>query len=421
MGNSPYSAIGIGDLLTPANVQNLGAGGLSVATYNREFIQLSNPAASVNKKGLYNDSLVKIEGAGTAQYKILSAPNALETYKGANYRYFAFTVPIGKVWNTTISMQPFSVKDHSTVQLAPAYQDGNGQIVQYTTDGKGGLYQIGLNNGWGVSKYLSLGLGLSYLFGPANVTETAVLYTNPYTPIQPDVEHGYRRRINHHDFGFKPSMHYRKELYKWKDSVLIPSGVFWNMGATLQIFSQMQMSVSQIDVRKSNTGTVSEDSVTTSYTRHANLPAQLTVGFSLDRPNKWMLGIEGGIADWSRFNYGDFSNDTYRIAWNVAVGGEYRPASRKQWKSPTYRAGINFTRLPYVISGNQLNDFSASLGLTLPVGVRGTSGAAFPKINFAVVVGQRGTLSTTDIQEFYARLHVSILITDKWFIKRRIQ
>jgi hypothetical protein len=416
LGNSPYSQIGIGDLIAPVTVQNMGTGGISVSQYNRDYVQLSNPAASVNKKGLYNDSLIKFEGAGTFQYKVLSVGNTLETYTGANFRYFALTVPIGKVWNTTASIQPFSVKDHSYSTTVPIQGDPSNNNMLYSYDGKGGLYQIGLNNGWGVSKQLSVGLGLDYLFGPATTTTTSVLAANPN-----DVQYGIRRRINHKALGFKPSAHYRKEFYVWKDSVLVPSGIFWNAGATLQLFTPMQLTVNEYKIRKSNSGSVSEDSLLSSSTQSANMPAQFTFGMSIDRPNRWMVGVEGGVSNWTDFNYGNFSNDTYRVAWNLGIGGEIRPVSRKQFKTPTYRAGFNFARLPYVISGNQLNDISGSLGVTLPVGTRALSGATFPKINIAVVVGQRGTISTKTTQELYVRFHVSILITDKWFIKRRIQ
>jgi hypothetical protein len=184
----------------------------------------------------------------------------------------------------------------------------------------------------------------------------------------------------------------------------------------------MQLSVNEYRITKSNTGNISEDSLVTSASQSSNLPGQFTFGLSLDKPNRWMLGVEGGLANWNSFNYGTFStNETYGLAWNIAIGGEYRRVTRKQWKAPTYRAGFNVTRLPYVIAGNALHDISGSLGLTLPVGVRSGSGATFPKINLAVVVGQRGTISADAIQELYVRMHISILITDKWFIKRRIQ
>ncbi|MDB5273000.1 MAG: hypothetical protein JWO58_1367 [Chitinophagaceae bacterium] len=424
LGNSPYSQIGIGDLITPVSVQNLGTGGISVAGYNREYIQLSNPAASVNKKGLYNDSLVKIEGAGSAQYKVLSNSQTRENSSGANFRYFAFTLPIGKVWNTTLSMQPFSAKDQTFSQMAPVTNDPNQTTKQFNYQGKGGIYQIALNNGWGIGKSLSLGLGMAYLFGPATTTETAVLVNNPYAPVQSDVQHGFRQRINHRGLAFKPAMHYRKEFYKWKDTVLVPANIFWNVGATLQIFTPMMLQINTYNVRQSSSGTVSEDSLVSGTTQTANLPAQFTMGFSIDKPNRWMVGVEGGIANWTNFSYpGDIASYQYRVAWNLGMGAEFRPVTRRQWKARTYRVGVNFSRLPYAVDGFQLNDLSGSLGLTIPVGVRGASGASFPKINLAIIVGQRGALTSQSsaIQEIYARLHLSILITDKWFIKRRIQ
>ena len=415
LGNSPYSQIGIGDLVAPVSIQNLGSGGISVSQFNRDYIQLSNPASSVNKRGLYNDSLIKFEGAGTAQYKVLSLGNKLETYTAANFRYFALTVPIGKVWYTTVSMQPFSVKDHSFSSTVPVQGDPSQGNMQYSSEGKGGLYQIALNNGWGVSRTLSVGLGLNYLFGPAVTTSTSVLASSN------DVQYGTRTRVNHKGLGIKPAAHYRKEFYVWKDSVFVPSGIFWNAGATVQVFTPLQLTTNQYKVSKSTAGVVSEDSTLASSTQTCNLPAQFTFGLSIDKPNRWMIGVEGGFSNWNGFEYGDLSNDTYRLAWNLGIGGEYRPVTRKQWKSPTYRAGFNFALLPYVVSGNQMSDVSGSLGLSLPVGVRGASGATFPKINLAVVVGQRGTISTETTQELYVRMHVSILITDKWFIKRRIQ
>jgi hypothetical protein len=209
---------------------------------------------------------------------------------------------------------------------------------------------------------------------------------------------------------------------RYKDSVWVPSGVFWNIGSTLQFFSPMSMNINVYRARKSSSGTVSEDSLIGTAQQQANLPKQFTLGFSIDRPNRWMLGVEGSIANWTNFNYNIFGqNDTYGLAWNMAVGGEYRPVTRRQWKAATYRAGFNFAMLPYIVSGYRLFDVSGSLGLSLPVGVRGATGATFPKINFALVGGQRGTMSPDMVKELYVRLHVSILITDKWFIKRRIQ
>ena len=68
LGNSPYSRVGIGDMVQPLTFHNIGAGGLSVAGFNQEYIHLNNPALSTNKKGLYRDSLIKIENLKVVSY-----------------------------------------------------------------------------------------------------------------------------------------------------------------------------------------------------------------------------------------------------------------------------------------------------------------------------------------------------------------
>jgi hypothetical protein len=423
LGNSPYSRVGLGDLVPAQTIQNIGLGGLSVSNYNQEFLQLSNPAMSANKKGLYRDSLVKVEGGFTVQYKQFSTNTASEKVTAANIRYLAFAIPIGKRWNTTVSLLPFSVKNHVYTQYAAVQNDPAGRYMKYVYSGTGGLYQVSVNNGFGITKRLSAGLGLSYLFGPTKSTTTSLLITNPSLAVQYDFTYGISRRINHSVFAIKPALHYRKELYKIVDTTMIkkPQGVFWNVGFTAEVYTPMQLRVQESLIREDLYGTASIDSVINSYTMQGSLPTRFNVGFSIDRPNKWMIGVEGGFADWANgFKYDKSSTEVYRTGWNVALGGEIRPGTRRQWKAWTYRAGVNYTMLPYVLSGTQLQDISVSIGATMPVGIR-ANGAAFPKVNVAFVFGQRGTLENGLAKEVYGRLQLGILITDKWFSKRKIQ
>ncbi len=425
LGNSPYSRVGIGDMVQPLTVQNMGSGGLSVSHYNQEFLHLNNPALSTNKKGLYKDSLIKLEGAFTLQHKQFSTGNASESITAANLRYIGLSVPIGKVWNSTLSIQPYSVKNHRYVEQVPVQGDPDGRNMEYSFQGKGGIYQVAFNNGLGLSKSLSVGLGISYLFGPLTNTTTSVLILDPYAATQNEFKYGIRRRINHTAFGFKPAAHYRKEFYKHQlvDSnwVKVPRGIFWNVGFTAEIYTPMKLKVEESLMRESPIGNASQDSVINSYSINGALPSRFNLGFSIDRPNKWMVGVEGGLSDWSGgFSYGTFAKEVYRLAWNVGLGGEIRPGKRRQMKTWTYRAGVHYAALPYVLSGVQIKDMSVSLGATIPVGTRG-GGALFPKVNVAFVVGQRGTLDNGLAKELYGRVHLSVLITDKWFTRRRIQ
>ena len=425
LGNSPYSKIGVGDLTQPLTIQNIGAGGVSVSNFNLEYLQLNNPALSANKKGLYKDSLVKIEAAFTLQHNIFTSGSSSQKSTAANIRYFAFSLPIGKVWNTTIAIQPYSVKSHLYTIRQPIQGDPDGKSMDYTYQGKGGIYQVMLNNGWGVSKSLSVGLGLGYLFGPSTSTTTTQLVSDPYAATQNESKFGITRKINHSTFAFKPSAHYRKEFYRVIDSTLIkyPQGVFWNVGFTGEFYSALKMTVNESLTRESATGVVTNDSVLTSYKEMGSLPSRFNLGFSLDRPNRWMVGLEGGISDWGTgFSYSTFAQETYTVAWNVGLGGELNLGARKkQLRAWTYRAGVNFATLPYVLDGVKTRDMSVSIGASIPVGMRASGGVSLPKINVAFVVGQRGAQGNTLAKDLYFRFHASILITDKWFTKRRIQ
>ena len=89
----------------------------------------------------------------------------------------------------------------------------------------------------------------------------------------------------------------------------------------------------------------------------------------------------------------------------------------------TYRAGFSYTATPVNIAGKVLYDYSFSLGTSIPVGVR-TSKAfipILPKVNIALVLGQRSTFTATQLSETYCRLQLSMTLYDKWFHKRRIQ
>ena len=49
LGNSPYSALGIGELYSPANVTNMGMGGIGISNASAFYLNLQNPALSARR------------------------------------------------------------------------------------------------------------------------------------------------------------------------------------------------------------------------------------------------------------------------------------------------------------------------------------------------------------------------------------
>jgi hypothetical protein len=149
------------------------------------------------------------------------------------------------------------------------------------------------------------------------------------------------------------------------------------------------------------------------------LPAQYKFGVSIDSPLRWALAADFSYQNWSNFK--DFDvRETLDNSYTLAVGGEFIPditSVSNYFRRMTYRTGINFSKTPISVNGEQLNDFGINFGTSLPVG-RGIS-----DLNLAFTWGQRGTLKSNLIKEQYFRISLGFTLNglyDGWFVKQKI-
>src|SRR6187431_2261142 len=97
LGNSPYSRVGIGDLMSyRGNIRNMGMGYAGSSLMSKDYMNVLNPAGLANFKYQTNDSLVKFDVGFTMQYKSFKAGDTHSTSTGANVNNFAITLPISK-------------------------------------------------------------------------------------------------------------------------------------------------------------------------------------------------------------------------------------------------------------------------------------------------------------------------------------
>lgn len=431
-GNNPYSAIGIGDLENNyGSVRNIGMGSTGISARNHQFINFLNPALLGNNKGIRLDSTVKMEYAGTAQFRGLNAPSGSETSQGVNIQYFSLFFPVSKVWGTAIGLQPYSAVQYDISYSKTVTGGATGDTANYQNSGHGGLYKLFFSNGVGLSKTISVGLEASYLFG--NITESV----SAALPSAGITNEGFKQITSYSNLYLKPGIRYRKELYKtivdtvrtydsisFENKVFVkiykkPTGIFVNGAFTCDYNSaaKIQQSTSLYNVSVNNI--VVLDTAVTTKKYAASLPPSFRFGLSIDKFMKWNIAADISYAAWSKFNPGYTANQL-GDSYTVALGGEFTPGELKL-KSRTYRLGFSYTKSPIVIEGKQLNDISVSLGATVPFGRRATSmSAILPKVNIAIVVGQRGNNVAGTITEQYVKAFVSVLINDKWFNKRKI-
>jgi hypothetical protein len=450
LGNSPYSRIGIGDIMNNrGTMRNMGMGSAGSTLMSKEYINLLNPAGIANFKYKYKDSLVKFDVGFTVQFNTLKNDVAKSSSNGANINHIAFVFPISKVYSTGIVLAPYSIVQNSYSYQAPVENDPNNLTAKYKYIGSGGIYQFQWMNGMGLTKNLSVGLTTAFNFGNITQEASSQLVTNPFYP---DIENevGSTRKTAYSGLSFKPGAIYEKQLFR-KDSVfyLDPYGIrhdtikkvalpiYFKLGASVEFFPSVQATETRNLFVRNSKNLLTTDSLLTKTSARAYFPTTMKIGTSFEKPGNWTLAADFLYSDWSAFARNAFKNDGLNAtSLGFNLGGEFTPQfneskDRKKTyrahRTRTYRAGLMYTSTPILIDGHRLYDYSFSIGASIPVGVRTKTDQArlfvpqLPKINIALVAGQRTTFAADQLSETYYRIQLSMVIYDRWFMKRRIQ
>src|SRR5690606_9238565 len=99
--------------------------------------------------------------------------------------------------------------------------------------------------------------------------------------------------------------------------------------------------------------------------------------------------------------------------WRGAIGGEFTPDPFDDniLERITYRLGVNYERYPFIVNGNQVNDFGINFGFSVP--------ANRSSLDLAFKVGKRGDRTENIIEETYFKVYFGRTCNDRWFIKRK--
>lgn len=449
-GNSPFSQFGLGDLtFNNGNVRNMGMGYAGVSSRHHYFVNLANPALLPNnrtpKKPRPNhtykywdyyrnqtiDSTVKLEFAVTYQQIGVQTTKGNQSTGGMNLSYLTFALPLTKTWATAIGIQPYSTVNYGLSYSAPV--TGNPSVsTQTSNSGRGGIYKIFWSNGVGITQNLSVGLETSLLYGNINQDNSSTISDFSVQSF------GFKRRNSYSGVNFKPGINFRKEIIKvYHDTVpeldstgevirkkLVrktkSSGIFYNIGLTYDLNASMRVrqDLNLYNINTSNVITM--DTTIASGKYKAQLPPVVRLGFSLDVPLRWSVSADVFYGAWSVYkpNIPNYT-DTMANSYGFNIGGEFAPGPMKL-RSKTFRLGFSYIKTPVIYMGTQLEDLSVSIGATIPFGRRSPTTPVIPRVNVAVIGGQRGDLKTFGIREQYLKFQLGILINEKWFNKRKI-
>ena len=411
LGNSPYSRIGLGDLTgNLGGVRQMGMGGVGQAAPNTGNINEANPALLV-----YTPRTM-FEAGFTGQYK--NVRNATDSYHTGSITlaYLSLAVPINKRWSAAAGLKPYSSVDYQVNQTGAV--NGDPFVTAYKTyEGTGGLSEAYFAHGIHVLRDLNIGGSASYLFGTLDQSNSTAIGASTAQLV---VEH---EQLRYADFLLRASLHYRHKLGKSLNLNVAGTQTFPTNTKVTRQRTQEQQDANRATITGTTVSLLDDAG-------HTFIPMLTQGGISVDNGRNFSINLDGGWQQWSKYQpFGDGLRSPLGNTWRVAAGGEYTPdpgSVQKYFERVTYRFGLSVAQMPYRPNGQVLYDRAMSWGFAFPLPT--ATALESTVISLAFTYGIRGNTDylygatgSSNVRENYLRAQLGVTLSNRWFIKRRLQ
>jgi hypothetical protein len=406
--SSPYSRYGIGDIDPQLMPQNIGMGGIGVATNK---ISLFNNINVINPASYGAVSLTTIDIGLYSNFLTLSQTGSA-SQKNSNFRlsHVAFAIPTSKRSAVSFGLLPYSERGYNYTKSVKGSgtSPADTNVTNYTYSGDGGLSKAYLGYGFGIGKHLLLGGNVSYIFGTLKDISTTEIPDLVGT-INSKIEQSNSIGGLNYDYGVQYS-------FDFSDTKHLILGYSASAGSKLN--TQSSFIVSQYYNDGSGNQNVATDSVINRQDPKSKikLPQINRFGISFQSDGKFLVGADYTMGKWSDLsiagvNQGLQDNKTFNI------GGQYTPniaTLRNYLASVDYRLGAIYDETYMTVNNTKIKRYAVTAGLGLPL--RPNNGS-FYKINISAEVGKRGSLVNGLVKENYVNIHLGFTLNDRWFQK----
>lgn len=399
--DSPYSRFGIGNISSSSpNARQQAMGGIGNALTTSRFVNPSNPATY---SGF--DSLSFLFNAGfSASAVTYTTTKQTEKGNSAGLAYFSTGFPIMSWWRMAIGLTPASRIGFNVI--VPGVSEQN---IAYNKsyEGNGGLNRLYFGNSFRISKNLSAGINVNYLFGKSTTSSFLYFPDSGYMATT-KVE----SRLLANDISVDYGLLYTLKLTDQERLHLGATfGQKMNLGVTREYLIQSQFG--------GLNGSIEQALDTILYNPSQKgtlvLPPKAGLGLVYEKSNQWLAGIDFNWQNWEKYQLFNQS-DSLINSWNIAAGGQFTPNNTSisgYWKRVTYRAGARYNQTYLKINGKPINEFGISFGMGLPLP------RSLTTVDLSIELGQRGTMNENLIRETFVNFTLGISIYERWFVKSR--
>lgn len=396
--SSPYSRFGIGDISDNNNAWAFSMGQTSLSFSSPFHINHSNPATYT---GFDSTSFI-FEGGFNGEFVTLQSNYQKTNRNYASLGFIQFGVPVTKWWRSSVGLVPYSDVGYNVASI----QEYNSGTLVRTYSGSGGINQLYWGNAFKIIKNLSVGFNFSYMFGSI-LREGNVIFPDSVFSMNLKARNYTQISDIYLDFGALYKMKLKENLFLNIAAVYAPPNEL--SAKTSAVVNTYILASNGIEYAKDTLGTA------VGYTGTINIPTKIGGGVSLEKPEKFIAGVDFKWQNWEKFTAFGYS-DSLVNSWQINAGGEIIPDNNNYasyLSRVRYRLGFMYNKTYLNLRDRNLNEYSISLGFGLPL--RGVK----TMLNIGAQFGMRGTMEEDLIRESYIKVVVGFSIYERWFVKRK--
>lgn len=383
---SPYSAFGIGDILSPGFGQVSALAGTGIGLANPYFVNNTNPAAltSIERPvSMIFDLGINFGASRTSGDE--HSPYQLDGGLSTMNLWFR----INRWWASNLGLQPYSRVGYNIVD--ERYDPSAGGDYQIVYTGKGGLNRIYWGNAFQIIPNLSVGANLNLMFGTIEDAQTfvsdgnlgnfSVESVNYLKGTSYDLGLQYRVPLGHRDLVLGLTYAAPVNLASEKSS---------------QLFA-LQDTLEQVRV----------------WDEAFRIPQKLGAGLSLEASKTLTLAADATYQPWSEgwLNEGLQLRDSRALSFGIEFIPDYDKYLGYHQQT-LLRAGFKLQDAYLEVDDQQVKEWQMSVGLALPF----NRFRNHLSLNYAYT--HRGTPGLLETRH---QISLNVSLRDVWFVRPKIR
>ena len=391
--SSSYSRYGIGDVDYSYSVRRMGMGQLGTAVADADFISIINPAS------LYKIDKTRFEFSLNSEATYLSNSQKTDYYADTDFGGFTFGIPINyrNGIGMAIGVVPFSNVSYEI--LEPYYPENSifGDFnVKYT--GEGGLSKVFISSSFLLPIDLSIGASFDYYFGNTSYKARVDFVNSRLFASEYEITH--RNSGIGGTFGLiSPDFSRLLSLRAFSD---------FRIGFAVNLFSNLRD-----DTLYTSRSTVGINTLSQGV-GEISIPTKYSLGMSFVLDYKFLICLDYSSQAWSKYLVNNALSYPLQDAYKISGGFEYIPLNdigSTFWEEIILRAGLSYEQTQYIFYGKGINQYSVSLGASLPLGIENT-------VDIALMYSRRGTKELNLLQEDVIKLGLGLSLGELWFLRQ---